>query len=304
MQHSRKQAILEDFTKLMKIKRYAPSSIRSYKNAISLFLDAFPEKYPENISIREIENFLYRKIKQDNISASYQKTLVGAIQFLYNNMWRKNFQLKHLYPDRREYKLPVVLSKEEVQKIIRCCNNIKHKAILATIYGGGLRLSDCLHLTIKDIDSQRMLIKITQSKGNKDRYVPLSKNLLQLLRDYWKVYKTKHYLFEGQKGGMYSSRSVQNIFKNALKKAGVQKDATVHTLRHSYATHLLESGTDIRIIQVLLGHNGLQIAAGGAFQHYRSFGEPHFNYTKKLSYEALTPACAKPLLWAAFLLSD
>jgi site-specific recombinase XerD len=115
MQHGGKQNILEDFTKLMKIKRYAPSSIRSYKNAISLFLDAFPDKNPENISIREIEEFLYRKIKQDNISASYQKTLVGAIQFLYNNMWRKNFQLKHLYPDRREYKLPVVLSKEEVQ---------------------------------------------------------------------------------------------------------------------------------------------------------------------------------------------
>ncbi|GIV30411.1 MAG: hypothetical protein KatS3mg028_1477 [Bacteroidia bacterium] len=218
MQHSWKQNILEDFTKLMKIKRYASSSIRSYKNAISLFLDAFPGKHPENISIREIENFLYRKIKQDNISASYQKTLLSAIQFLYNNMWRKNFQLKHLYPDRREYKLPVVLSQEEVQKIIQSCNNIKHKAILATIYGGGLRLSDCLHLTIKDIDSQRMLIKITQSKANKDRYVPLSKNLLQLLRDYWKVYKTKHYLFEGQSGDKYSSRSVQNIFKDALKK--------------------------------------------------------------------------------------
>jgi site-specific recombinase XerD len=129
---------------------------------------------------------------------------------------------------------------------------------LATIYGGGLRLSECLHLTIKDIDTQRMLIKITQSKGNKDRYVPLSKNLLQLLRDYWKVYKTKHYLFEGQSGDKYSSRSVQNIFKNALKKSDIQKNATVHSLRHSYATHLLESGTDIRIIQVMLGHKNLK----------------------------------------------
>lgn len=183
---------------------------------------------------------------------------MAAIQFLYNEMYRKNYQLKYLYPGRREHRLPVVLSKEEVQKIIQSCNNVKHKAIMATIYSAGLRLSECLNPTIKDIDSQRMLIKISQSKGNKDRYVSISKNLLQLLREYWKTYRTKHYLFEGQKGGTYSSRSVQNIFKDALKKAGVQKDATVHSLRHSYATHLLKSGTDIRIIQVLLGHNHIK----------------------------------------------
>ncbi|GIV37734.1 MAG: integrase [Cyclobacteriaceae bacterium] len=258
MQYGVKQKILEDFTNLLQIKRYAPSSIRSYKNALSQFLDAFPNKHPENISIQEIESFLHAKIAQNNISASYQKNLIAAILFLYNDMWRKKYQLKHLYPDRMQLKLPLVLSTEEVQKIIQSCNNIKHKAILATIYSAGLRLSECLNLTIKDIDSQRMLIKITQSKGNKDRLVPLSKNLLHLLRNYWKIYKTKHYLFEGQKGGKYSSRSVQNIFKSALKKANIRKEGTVHSLRHSYATHLLECGTDIRIIQVLLGHKNIK----------------------------------------------
>ncbi|SFV34315.1 tyrosine-type recombinase/integrase [Thermoflavifilum thermophilum] len=258
MQSALKQKILQDFTKLMVTTGYAPSSIRSYKNAISQFLDALPDIDPEQISIHDIKYFLHTKINQNNISPSYQKVLAGAVQFLYNHVWCKNYQLNDLYPRCREYKLPVVLSKEEVQKIIQSCNNIKHKAILATIYGAGLKLSECLNLTIRDIDSQRMLVRITQSNGKQVRYVPLSKNLWKLISAYRKMHRTKHYLFEGQKGEKYASRSVQNAFKIALKKSGVQKNATVHSLRHSYATHLLESGMDIHIVRALLGHSNIK----------------------------------------------
>ncbi|MCX7611554.1 MAG: tyrosine-type recombinase/integrase [Ignavibacterium sp.] len=150
------------------------------------------------------------------------------------------------------------MSKEEVQKLISSTINIKHKAILCTIYSCGMRLSECLNLKIKDVQSDKMIIKIEQSKGKKDRYVPLSNSLLLLLREYYKIYHPKVYLFEGDKGNQYSARSVQNIFKNGLKKAGINKNFSVHSLRHSFATHLLESGTDIRIIQELLGHQNIR----------------------------------------------
>lgn len=150
------------------------------------------------------------------------------------------------------------LGKEEIQKILDSCSNIKHKAILATIYGCGLRFYELLNLKTTDIDSQRMLLKINQSKGNQHRYVPLPQNLVELLREYYKIYLPKVYLFQGEKGGMYSARSVQNILKKCLTKVNITKSVSVHTLRHTYATHLLEQGTDIRVIQTLLGHKNLK----------------------------------------------
>lgn len=173
-------------------------------------------------------------------------------------MLRKNYSLDYLYPERREYKLPVILSKEEVHSILSGITNLKHKAIISTLYACGLRLSEVLNLTLKDIDSYRMLVRVEQSKGKKDRYVPLPSNLLELLREYYKLYKPYYYLFEGQYRGKYAARSVQNVFKRAVQKAGVQKPVSVHTLRHSYATHLLESGVDVRIIQKLLGHASIK----------------------------------------------
>ncbi len=251
-------AHIEDFTQLLTIKRYSFRTIKTYKNALIQFLRAFSHKNPEEITIKEIETFINQKVTQENISASYQKILVGAIKFLYHEVFRKNFKLDYLYPDRREYKLPNVLGKEEIQKILDSCSNIKHKAILATIYGCGLRLSELLNLKITDIDSKRMLLKINQSKGNQDRYVPLPQNLVELLREYYKIYLPKVYLFEGEKGGMYSARSVQNILKKCLTKVNITKSVSVNTLRHTYATHLLEQGTDIRVIQTLLGHKNLK----------------------------------------------
>ena len=148
-----------------------------------------------------------------------------------------------------------MLSTEEVIEILKATKNLKHRAILMTIYSAGLRISEAINLKIKDIDSQRMQIRVEQAKGKKDRYTLLSQKNLATLRTYFLAYKPKVWLFEGQEAGEpYSSRSIQNIFSAAVEKAGITKEVSVHTLRHSFATHLLENGTDLRYIQSLLGH--------------------------------------------------
>ncbi|MBX3044269.1 MAG: tyrosine-type recombinase/integrase [Candidatus Kapabacteria bacterium] len=251
-------SLIVEYEKLLSIKRYSLSTIKVYKFALRKFLNSFPGRDPLTISIKEIEYFISLQATSNSISQSYQKQLVGAIKFLYNDIYRKNINLNYLYPDRREHKLPNVLSKEEVSCVINSINNLKHKAIISTIYACGLRLDELLELRVKNIDSKRMLVKVEKGKGKKDRFVMLSEKLLLLLREYYSEYKQKDFLFEGQKGGKYSPRSVQSIFKTALKTQKISKDASIHTLRHSFATHLLEAGTDIRVIQQLLGHSSIK----------------------------------------------
>lgn len=225
---------------------------------MKVFLSNFPDKKPADITTYDLEKYINSMVIDKKISQAYQKVLVGAIKLFFNELLRKNYKLNYLYPDRAEKKLPTVLDKSEVQILLSSIENLKHRAIISLIYGAGLRLSEVVELKVKDIDSKRMLIKIVQGKGKKDRYVMLSEKLLLLLREYYKKYKPKEYLFEGQTASKYSARSVQAIFKDALKKANIRKKASVHTLRHSFATHLLESGTDIRIIQQLLGHSSIK----------------------------------------------
>jgi len=159
---------------------------------------------------------------------------------------------------KKPFKLPSVLAEEEVISLVQKIENIKHRAIILAGYSAGMRVSEIINLKVNDIDSKRMMIHIKAAKGKKDRMVPLSKRLLETLRDYYRKYKPKEYLFEGQTGESYSSRSIQLILSAAKLKAKVKKKGSTHMLRHSYATHLLESGTDIRIIQELLGHNSIK----------------------------------------------
>src|SRR5690606_16105509 len=163
----------------------------------------------------------------------------------------QQLKLDYLLPKRSEQKLPKFFSKEEVRQILAATDNIKHKAMLMTIYSCGLRLSELLNLHIKDVRSSDQIVRINQSKGNKDRIVSLPDKLLHLLREYYQVYKPTEYLFEGDKGGRYSERSVQLVLKKALAKGKINTEGSVHTLRHSYATHLIQAGTDIRIVQEL-----------------------------------------------------
>ena len=204
-----------------------------------------------------IFGFIYHLVNIKGISASYQRQIVGALKLFYKEIHRRDISFEYLKVTQRENKLPVVLSKTETIRLIENTNNLKHKAILSLIYSAGLRIGELLELKKEDIDSERMLIHIKGAKGKKDRYTILSNKVLLLLRDYYKEYKPKMYLFEGQKGGKYSSESAGQLFKRALKKAKINKSATLHTLRHSFATHLLEDGISIAHIQKLLGHNNI-----------------------------------------------
>jgi site-specific recombinase XerD len=218
------------------------------------------EKYNDldSIPISEIEQFINDKVVKDNISASYQRSLVGSIKKIYKLVLNKNIKLNYLYPKRKTTKLPNFFSRDEIRSMLNACKNIKHKAILTTIYSCGLRLSELINLKITDIKSDSDLLLIRQSKGNKDRFVSLPDRLLELLRSYYLEFKPQAFLFEGAKGNQYSERSVQLFLKDAMKKAGVISNGSVHTLRHSYATHLIKSGVDVRVVQELLGHNDIR----------------------------------------------
>ena len=184
----------------------------------------------------------------------YQNQSINAIKFYYERVLGGKRKIYLVERPKREKVLPVVLNEEEIISTIRQVKNIKHKAIILLIYSSGLRLSELLNLRIRDIDSKRMQVFVSQSKGRKDRYTLLSKKALTVLRQYVKEYKPKEWLFEGEKGQQYSESSVQTIVKDAFRKAGITKRASTHTLRHCFGTHLLETGTDLRYIQALMGH--------------------------------------------------
>ena len=246
------------FVQLLQVKRYSTSSIDTYVSAFRQFLMHFVDTDVDSFNKKQIEHYINYMVTNRKISVSYQKQLVAAIKFWYQDVLGKKMQLDYLYPDRGEFKIPVVFSQAEVKLILANCENLKHKAILATVYSCGLRVSELTNLKITDIDSNTMTVTIRQSKGNRDRVVVLAEKLLILLRDYFKEYKPKEYLFEGRTNGRYSERSVQQLLKQLLAKLKINKQGSVHSLRHSYATHLIEQGTDVRFVKDLLGHKSIK----------------------------------------------
>ena len=252
--------LLSTFEQRLRLQRYSEASIRNYKSAVGSFLQLASKKYdkPEDLTAKEIEKYVYWLIEKKKISASYQRMVVASIDKFYILVLSLYLPVKHLYPTRKEHHLPEYLNKDEVKRLINSTNNLKHKCILELLYSGGLRLSELLNIKISDIDSKDMIIHIRMAKGKKDRKVMLSEVLLSDLRIYLKKYKPTTFLFEGQNKEHYSAKSVQNIVKFAAQRAGIIKHVTPHTLRHSFATHLLENGTDIRFIQELLGHQSVK----------------------------------------------
>ena len=238
----------------LQLKRYSSSTIRTYTNMFEEFLNYYPRLAPEEITEKEIIAFLRYLVEERKVSTSYQNQAINAIKYYYEQVLGGRRKFYFIERPVRERKLPVVLSEAEVFRILESVTNIKHKCLLMLIYSAGLRISEALHLKPNDLDSKRMQVTVRNAKGKKDRVSILSKNLLPVLRDYYQLYQPKEYLFEGAKGGKYSARSAQNVFKKASSKAKITKKATLHTLRHSFATHLLEKGTDLRYIQTLLGH--------------------------------------------------
>lgn len=245
------------FRQKLEVARYSESTIKTYIATLSSFFKSINDTAIEEVDETTVEKYLYREIKEKDISQSFQKHILGSIKLFYEMMFNRKFSLSHLYPKRVEYSLPKYLSKEEILKMIELTENLKHKSMISLLYGCGLRVSELINLKITDIDSKSERISIIQAKGKKDRYVMLPKSVLPLLREYFKKNSPKIYLFEGGSNEKYSSRSVQKVVKQAATKAKVQKPATPHILRHSFATHLIENGTDIRYIQELLGHKSV-----------------------------------------------
>lgn len=235
------------------LKGYSQKTIKNYINAIKRF-DEYINKDFSKVTANEIIEYQLM-LMENKRSHSYINQFISSLKFLYQQVLRTNLDISQLSRPKKQKTLPKVLSSEEVKKIIQSLQNKKHKTMLYIIYSAGLRVSEAASLRIKDIDSQRMMIKVSQGKGRKDRYVMLSTAVLEQLRIYYKQYKPKYWLFEGsEKCSHISDRTIQRIFKNACEISGIKKNASVHSLRHSFATHLLESGTDLRIIQELLGH--------------------------------------------------
>jgi len=248
------EEVLRKYKDLLIQKRYSQNTQDIYCSYFKDFCMYFSKEELVNITTAQINSYILDLIKAKNISLSQQNQRINAIKFYYEKVLGRKKEYYELHRPRKENKLPEVLSKNEIKRIFEVTNNLKHKCILMLIYSAGLRRSELLNLTFNDIDSERMVIHIYEAKGKKDRISLLSDNLLQLLRQYYKEYRPNKYLFEGQNGGKYSASSVANILKKAARKAGIRKTVTPHMLRHSFATHLLEQGTDLRYIQELLGH--------------------------------------------------
>lgn len=251
-----KQQALEVFRNWLQSRRYSPNTVKVYTESLAIFLRYFPSKEVEEIENDDLIDFNNNYILKNNFSSSYQNQVVNGIKLFYRSMHLAKFDVELVHRPKKEKTLPNVLSKEEVKKILEVSTNIKHRSMLALIYACGLRRSELLKLTLSDVQSSRNILLIRQSKGKKDRIVPIGDKLIQQLREYYLYYRPKYWLFEGQlKGEPYSAKSLQNVLKNSVSKAGIKKTVTLHWLRHSYATHLLEGGTDLRYIQELLGHS-------------------------------------------------
>jgi site-specific recombinase XerD len=248
------QKIPPEYLETLKLKNYSEPTLKTYRHHFQRFLNYYPNTKLEDITHEQIRKYLLYLVEEKNYSTSAQNQAINSIKFYYEKVLGKPVEKYYVPRPRKEKKLPEILSEEEVIRIFQQLTNLKHKCIIYLIYSAGLRLSEVVHLKISDIQSDRKQIFIRSAKGNKDRYGILSETVLGMLRQYFKIYKPKKWLFEGQQGGQYSTRSIQSIFKKAVVDSKVNKPATIHTLRHSFATHLLEHGTDIRYIQELLGH--------------------------------------------------
>lgn len=252
----------EKMIREMTVRNFSPGTQTHYLYIIKLIANYFG-RAPESISSDEFKDFIARIQSERHLSNSTIITYISAIKFLVNVTLRRTADPFIIENRRRDKPLPVAMSRSEVKQLLSGATNLKHKTILFTAYSAGLRISEVVDLKVKDIDSTRMMIHVRQSKMLKDRYTTLSPALLQLLRVYWQMYRPKHYLFFTEScdkpigiGGANSA------FKRAYKKSGLTKKISFHTLRHSFATHMLEAGVDLRTIQVMMGHSSIQTTAG------------------------------------------
>jgi integrase/recombinase XerD len=242
----------------LQIRGFSPSTQQCYLARMKAMVRFFMRS-PDELTLEDINAYQQHLTRDRKVGWETFNQSVGAIRFFYGVTLEKDWDIQRIPYQKTGRKLPVVLSCEEVSKLFEAVTNLKHRSMLMTAYAAGLRASEVTHLRVGDIDGQRMVVRVEQSKGRQDRYVMLSHKLLVILREYWRAYRTTHWLFAGQNPAQPLTRaSVHKVFRKAKIKAGIAKRATVHTLRHSFATHLLESGVNIRTIQLLLGHRSLR----------------------------------------------
>jgi site-specific recombinase XerD len=243
-----------DFGRILELKRYAPNTINIYLSMLRMFQKQVGEIPMHQLENPEIVAHAMKLVELKKYSRSSHKQLLGALGLYLREMHQRKIDFSNIYPVRKQRRLPQILSKEEITRMLEVTTNIKHKTMLMCLYGLGLRRSELLNMKVEDIDSDRGVVHIKSAKNNKDRLVPLSETLLRQLREYYRSYMPRNYLFQGLQGNQYSATSLLKVFHEACRKAQIQKKVTPHSMRHAYATHLMDAGTDVRIIQELLGH--------------------------------------------------
>jgi|WetSurSiteA1Bulk_404760.scaffolds.fasta_scaffold01125_5 integrase/recombinase XerD len=254
LKHESERAV-QLYQHFLRAQRYSQKTIVSYTEAVRTFLSYFKGKAIEEICNEDVVEFNYEYILKNRFSLSYQNQIISSIKLFFSSVIKKELTAMEINRPRRGCKLPEIFSVAEIERLLRSTRNIKHKAALALIYACGLRRNELINLRITSVDSNRKVLIIKAAKGNKDRNVPLPESMIVLLREYYKIYRPKIWLFEGQVAGTrYSETSLREAFVRGMEESGNRKRLTLHSLRHSYATHLLENGIDLRFIQVLLGH--------------------------------------------------
>jgi site-specific recombinase XerD len=249
----------DELLKHLQLKAYSPNTIRTYRSEFAQLLELLGDHKVDDMSAERLKAYFLYCINTLKLSENTIHSKVNAIKFYFEQVLKREKIFIDIPRPKKKVILPNVLAVSQVEKLFSRLENLKHKTMLYLAYSAGLRVSEVVHLTIKDIHSERMVINIKGAKGKKDRTLPLSEGILELLREYYTVYKPKAWLFEGQyKDRPYSTRSLQKIFERAKNASKIKQHVSFHSLRHSYATHLHEAGTDIKLIQELLGHNDLK----------------------------------------------
>jgi len=244
----------EQMIKDLQLKGITPKTQKKYLREVNN-LSSYFGKSPEELGEKEVKEYLLHLLEDRKLSRGTYKNYAAGIKFLYTTTLNRAEVVEKIRYPKAAKKLPVVLDLVEVKALLSVTENLKHRALLTITYSAGLRVSEAATLRVTDIDSKRMMVRVQQGKGGKDRYSILSQAALELLRRYWRQYRPKEWLFEGQKDGTHMCyTAIRNIFFEAKKRAGITKPASPHTLRHSFATHLIEAGTSLHHVQLLLGH--------------------------------------------------